>query len=177
VTSPEGTIRPEEPRDHRAVADLIADAFGRVEEAVLVEKLRSAHAEDYGPALVAEVEGVVVGYATLSVARIEGDTERRLLALGPVAVLPAVQGLGIGSALVERVLELADAPVVLLGDPRWYSRFGFRQAAPLGLVSQWEGVGDAWQVWFPREADPEVWRGEVRFAEPFGEVEPPVERG
>jgi putative acetyltransferase len=177
VTTREGTIRPEEARDHRAVADLVADAFGRAEEAVIVERLRSEHPDEYGPAFVAEVDGVVVGYATLSTARIEDKPERRILALGPVAVLPAVQGLGIGSALVERALELADTPVVLLGDPRWYSRFGFRHAAPLGLVSQWEGVGDAWQVWFPPRADPTAWRGRVRFAEPFWDVEPPVEGG
>jgi putative acetyltransferase len=68
----------------------------------------------------------------------------RGLALGPMAVLPARQRRGIGSALVRRGLSLARATgaafVIVLGHPGFYPRFGFQPAAPLGIRCQWEGV-------------------------------------
>jgi putative acetyltransferase len=53
-----------------------------------------------------------------------------VLALGPLTVRPDQQRRGVGSALVHAVLGAADALgeplVVLLGDPGYYHRFGFR---------------------------------------------------
>lgn len=56
--------------------------------------------------------------------------------LGPVSVLPVFQGQGIGSQLIREVLsrlrEMGAGGCVVLGDPRYYERFGFK-AVP-GLV-------------------------------------------
>jgi putative acetyltransferase len=170
VSAPGGTIRAEEPADHAAVGDVVADAFGRAEEAILVERLRSEHPAAFGPALVAEVEGRLVGYLCCSRMSIDERPEAPILGLGPVAVLPTRQMMGIGSALVHRLQELVTDPIALLGDPAWYARFGFVPAEPLGLRSQWDDVGDAWQVWFPPGASPEGYRGTVRYLPPFDEV-------
>ncbi|MGA2489963.1 MAG: N-acetyltransferase, partial [Anaerolineales bacterium] len=69
--------------------------------------------------------------------------------LGPIAVLPECQQTGIGSQLVRRGLELCCQQgfdfIVLLGDPHYYSRFGFRPASGFGLSSDY-GDGDEFQV-------------------------------
>ena len=165
----EGTIRVEEPTDVRAIADVLADAFDGVAEMTLVERLRTEHREEYGPSLVAEIDGVVVGHALLtSVTVVAADDEARaLFALAPVAVLRTCQRLGIGSNLVNAALVLADRPVVVLGDREWYTRFGFEPATRWGIGSRWAEAGDAWQVWFPEGSDPAEWAGEVRYPAPF----------
>jgi putative acetyltransferase len=66
--------------------------------------------------------------------------EAPALALGPLTVRPGHQRRGVGSALVHAVLGAADALgeplVVLLGDPAYYSRFGFRPAADYHITAQ-----------------------------------------
>jgi putative acetyltransferase len=162
-----GTIRAERPEDRAAIADVHADAFGRTQEGTLVDRLRAEHPDGYGPSLVAEVDGYVVGHVLLSSVTLEAEHRATLLALAPVAVLRTYQGLGIGSALVTRVLELAEVPVVVVGAPRWYRRFGFEPAGPLGISGPWPGAGDAWMVWFPAGADQSAWRGRVGYPAPF----------
>lgn len=63
--------------------------------------------------LAARVDDVLVGYAVLAVLGPEGDREYEVHTIG---VDPAHQGRGIGRALLERMLAVADAdaaPVVL----------------------------------------------------------------
>ncbi|MBD4381984.1 GNAT family N-acetyltransferase, partial [Xanthomonas citri pv. citri] len=62
------------------------------------------------------------------------------MGVGPVAVDPAKQGEGIGSrlmtALVERATDAGQPALVLLGDPEFYSRFGFVPASRLGIAGE-----------------------------------------
>lgn len=55
-----------------------------------------------------------------------------MIMVGPVAVLPALQGEGYGKALVAAALgalePAARLPQVLIGDASYYARFGFAQA-------------------------------------------------
>jgi putative acetyltransferase len=64
--------------------------------------------------------------------------------------VPERQREGIGSTLVQAALdgarELGDACVVLIGDPAYYSRFGFVQAEPLGLLPPEGWPSRAFQV-------------------------------
>jgi putative acetyltransferase len=70
--------------------------------------------------------------------------------LGPIGVLPAWQGRGIGAALMHGVLAAADAlelPLVgLLGAPDLYGRFGFVPAASLCVEAPDPAWGDLFQV-------------------------------
>ncbi len=106
-----------------AIRLVIADAFGRCDEARLVDDLRRDGS--LAVSLVAQEDGQVVGHAALS----RLASPQRGLALAPVSVLTARQRRGIGSALVrsgiERARELGYEMVFVLGDPAYYSRFGF----------------------------------------------------
>jgi putative acetyltransferase len=98
------TIRPERPGDCDAIADVATAAFGSPAEAQLVEAIRAS--ENFVPelALVAEVEGHVVGHVMVSLVVLRDDEKQHRIAnLSPLAVAPHCQGRGIGSALVRDV--------------------------------------------------------------------------
>jgi len=129
-------IREERPEDAEAVRAVLVAAFGREAEARLVERLRASGKIVF--ALVAEEEGRVLGHLVFS--RIAGESsgsEVPVLALAPLAVMPAFQRLGIGSALVSAGLERCrmerHARVLVVGDPAYYGRFGFVPASRFGL--------------------------------------------
>lgn len=131
-------IRDEGPADAEAVHALLVAAFGREAEARLVERLRASG--KIVCALVAEEKGRVLGHMVFSRIDLEsGDLKVPVLALAPLAVLPAFQRLGIGSALVSAGLERCrmqrHARVLVVGDPGYYSRFGFVPASRFGLKS------------------------------------------
>ena len=60
------------------------------------------------------------------------------LLLGPVAVEPALRGLGIGVTLIRRTLAKASREghriAVLVGDADYYRRFGFEAAEGYGIA-------------------------------------------
>jgi putative acetyltransferase len=134
------SIRPEQPDDHAAIARVVADAFGSEGEARLVEAIRASDAYVAELALVAEVDGAVVGHVMISYVGLEDEqgARRQIPSLSPLAVAPAEHGRGIGSALVRAVTAAADQRdeplVVLEGSPAYYGRFGFEPSAPLGIA-------------------------------------------
>lgn len=89
---------------------------------------------------MAEDKERILGHIVFSknVVSVEG-VPANLLVLAPIAVMPAFQRLGIGSALVSSGIERARAQghagVLVLGDPGFYARFGFVPAARFGLKS------------------------------------------
>jgi putative acetyltransferase len=133
------TIRPELESDREAVRAVNTAAFPTPQEAHLVDALR-----DTGKAvlsLVAAVEGRVVGHILFSPVTVE-DGPQTGLGLAPVAVAPEYQSQGIGSGLIRAGLDAAQrlgyTYVVVLGDPAYYSRFGFETASHFGLANEYE---------------------------------------
>jgi putative acetyltransferase len=125
-------IRPERAHDHAAIYDLTKRAFAPMpfadgDEQELIGKLRAAGA--LALSLVAEKDGVVVGQSTFSPAY-PTDGTSGWYALGPVSVAPELKHRGIGSKLIlAGIAWLRDqdaAGCVLVGNPVYYSRFGFR---------------------------------------------------
>ncbi|GAA0212352.1 N-acetyltransferase [Saccharothrix mutabilis subsp. mutabilis] len=165
-------IRRESAADVEAIANVTEAAFADRPggEVWLVGALR----EDPGwlPALslVAEVEGEVVGHVVCTRGFV-GETPA--LGLGPLSVRPDVQRRGVGKALVHAVLGAADAldePLVaLLGDPAYYSRYGFRAASEFGVVPPNPEWAQYFQVRTLSAYRPEV-RGAFRYAEPFNRL-------
>jgi putative acetyltransferase len=165
-------IRRELPADRSAILRLIHDAFAKDDtvpvEVGLTEKL--FHDEGYIPelSLVAEIDGVVVGYV-LGTRGFVGDVEAP--GLGPLAVAPDHQGRGVGQALMHAVIGAAEALhqpfLALLGDPAYYRRFGFRPAAELGVQSP----DPEWGSYFQGLAltDGPV-NGTYRYAKPFDDL-------
>ena len=132
-------IREERAADAAAIRLVNRLAFGREDEGALVDALRESGAVICS--LVAEDEGQVAGHVLYSPATLsDGDDERVVAALGPVAVLPDHQGRGVGAALVRAGLDVCREQgcglVIVLGHPTYYPRFGFRPSRPLGI--RWE---------------------------------------
>ncbi|MFR3488640.1 MAG: GNAT family N-acetyltransferase [Alistipes ihumii] len=101
-----------------------------------MERLRGSR-HSFPGSLVAECDGIVVGYALMS-EWIESDGNYEIsLALAPVAVLPEFQRQGISSALIEAYRRAADSgyrSAVVLGHKDYYPRFGYRKAADFGIA-------------------------------------------
>lgn len=125
-------IRPERNGEETAIRLLTARAFaGQVHsngsEPQIVDNLRKSG--DLTLSFVAEEDSAILGHIAYSPVTISDGTSD-WYGLGPVSVEPARQGEGIGSMLVNAGLECLreiDANgCVLLGDPAYYIRFGFR---------------------------------------------------
>jgi putative acetyltransferase len=132
-------IRSEKENDYRTVEELIREAFWNLyipgcNEHYILYKLRKS--SDFIPELdfVAEKEGQIVGqivYSRGNIKYIQG-VEKEVISFGPVSVLPVFQKQGIGSSLIIHTINLARdmgfPAICIYGDPRYYSRFGFRCA-------------------------------------------------
>lgn len=133
-------IRYARPGDHAAIAAVVEAAFGRADEAQLVDALRAAG--DAMFELVADEDGAVVGHILFS--RLYADRAELIAALAPVAVQPERQGSGLGSALVRAGLESARefgaCGVLVLGDPAYYGRFGFTAEAAAQVAAPYRGL-------------------------------------
>lgn len=154
------SIRREKPEDIDAVRRIHECAFGQALEAGIVDRLRQDCPDVVS--LVAVVGGAVAGHVLFSpvVLRTAGG-DRSGTGLGPMAVDPACQNQGIGSALVRQGLALVDATgcpfVVVLGHPSYYPRFGFEPAVRHGIRCTWDGVPDeAFMIRFPGEPPADV---------------------
>jgi putative acetyltransferase len=121
-------LRAEGRSDLDVIREVHRLAFGREEEARLVDDLRD---EGYFRiSSIAEVGGRVVGhilFSELPILTSGGQVDA--LALAPMAVVPSHQRRGIGSALVREGLracrDSGNRIVIVLGHPEFYPRFGF----------------------------------------------------
>lgn len=164
------TIRAETPRDAAAIHAVNAAAFPTPAEADLVDRLRAAGALTVS--LAAESDGRVVGAIAFSPVTIDGSPTQGL-GLAPVAVHPDRRQQGIGSALIRSGLEecrvRGAAFVVVLGEPEFYSRFGFAAASRFGLSNEY-GVDEPFQAMELRSGALEGVRGLVRYHAEFAKL-------
>lgn len=127
--------------DRAAIGGLVCAAFGRADEARLVDLLIGDG--DDVLELVAIGDDGLVGHVLFSRLRVEtGGMEFSALSLGPVAVLPALQKSGIGTTLIEHahaMLEQTGEQLsVVLGEPAYYGRFGYRHERAAGFSSDYQ---------------------------------------
>lgn len=142
-------------QDHDAILETYLSAFP-ADENELVSKLAiELLSEESKPetfALVAEVNEKLVAHVAFSLVKIENNDDVQGYILAPLAVSSAYQKQGIGSALIERGMQLlAEKGVNILfvyGDPAYYGRFGFRADAaepfvpayPLQYSFGWQAI-------------------------------------
>jgi putative acetyltransferase len=133
-------IRPASESERDDIIDLVRRAFsdrtrdGSYEVGIVAQTWRR-QASPKDLELVAEDDGSIVGHVLAAVGDIDGGP---MIGIAPLSVSPERQGQGIGSALMRDLLRRVEAagwPIaLLLGDPHYYSRFGFRPAAEFGIT-------------------------------------------
>lgn len=129
--------RQETPSDAPVIARVVQRAFdghphSRGTEVGIIRNLRATGALTVS--LVVEIKNQVRGHIAASPVRIN-ENWSGWYGLGPVAVDPTVQGMGLGSLLVADCLielrKLGAVGCVVLGEPSYYGRFGFKPVAGL----------------------------------------------
>ena len=156
--------------DERQIVRSINEAaFGRLEEADLVDSLRTEGV--VLASLVAVLQGRIVGHILFSRMSIEAPGRPTpAAALAPMAVLPEYQRQGIGGQLIRHGLDVlrrqGEQIVIVLGHPDYYPRFGFSCEKASSLESP-----------FPRDAFMAMElnsgalvgiHGKVKYPAPFG---------
>lgn len=130
-------IRAEQPDDTNAIGDVVTAALGRVDEARLIERLRADG--DIAASLVAVLDGKIIGHVLLS--RMHAPFSA--VGLAPFAVHPAYQGQRVGGTLmrtaIARARLLGAEAIFVLGDPTYYSRFGFKVELASHFTSPYAG--------------------------------------
>jgi putative acetyltransferase len=132
-------IRDETESDIEVIAEVTKKAFetcphGEHTEQFIIKALRAGGA--LVVSLVAEISGKVAGHVAFSPVTVS-DGSPDWYGLGPVSVLPKHQKQGIGTALINEGLSRLKARggkgCVLVGEPEYYRRFGFRNLPALTL--------------------------------------------
>ena len=158
-------IREESRGDEAAVRAVHKAAFPTDTEARLVDAIR-ANGNDR-VSLVAEKQGRIVGHVLFSPVGVEGSEG---IGLAPVAVLPDFQRQGIGAALVTAGIaacrELGVKFIVVLGEPGYYKRFGFR---PTHLGNEY-GVGEEFMALDLEPHATAALHGMVKYSREFSEL-------
>jgi putative acetyltransferase len=137
------TLRSERREDHAPIADVHRVAFGRDNEARLVEAIRRAAGFDPALSIVAErdthdARPAIIGHVLFSPVDIDTNAgSTPALALAPMAVRPEHQETGrrvvAGVAGLEACRARGHAVVIVLGHPTWYPSFGFEPAGKYGI--------------------------------------------
>ena len=163
-------IRDEQIGDQEMICSVIAAAFANhphsnQKEPYLVNALRESMALTLS--LVAEDDGKIIGHIAFSPVQIDGVFQG-WYGLGPVSVLPIRQRRGAGKSLIdaglERLRQSGANGCVLLGEPEYYSRFGFRPEPRVWL----EGVPPEFFLALPFHQP--IPNGRVDYHSAFSEV-------
>ena len=151
-------VRASTPGDVAALESLYPAAFPDEDLLPLVRSLLNESEEVLS--LVATIDEQVTGHVIFTRCGV-ASSDIRVSLLGPLAVAPARQRQGIGTALVRAGLHELDREgvnlVCVLGDPAYYSRHGFEVQRsvepPYPLPVEWN---DAWRSQYLGEARQDV---------------------
>jgi putative acetyltransferase len=137
-------VRAETHDDRDTIRRIVDEAFGDTQTSRIVDGIWASDRFVPELSLVAESEGQSVGHVISSYVDLVPGT-RRVLQVGPLAVVPSHQRQGIGTALMEETVRVADErgePLLLIeGSPKYYGRFGFTRADEHGIEMPPESHG------------------------------------
>lgn len=132
-------IRHARASDHAAIAAINTLAFGKPDEAAMIERLRDDG--DVMFELVVDHAGTLDGHILYS--RLWADNAQLYAALAPMAVRPERQIKGLGSDLVRASLttarEFGTHGVLVLGHPLYYPKFGFAAETAANVRAPYSG--------------------------------------
>ena len=127
------------------------DAFGRENEARLVENIRNSPNFISELSLVAKEDENILGYILLSPVTIATETQiTKAIALAPLAITPSHQHQGIGTELVKfglgKCRELNHNIISVLGEAEYYQRFGFKTASKFNIFAPFPVPDQAFMI-------------------------------
>jgi putative acetyltransferase len=138
-------VRAETPDDHDTIRRIVDEAFGDTITSAIVDAIRATDRFVPDMSLVAVSEGQSLGHVISSYVDLLVPDTRRVLQVGPLAVVPSYQRRGVGTALMKETVRLADErgePLLLIeGNPAYYGRFGFTRADEHGIEMPPESHG------------------------------------
>ncbi len=167
------TIRQTTDQDLDTIISIHEDAFGQNDEALLTAHLLSDPSAVPRLSLMAIVDGQPAGHVLFTRVTVSG-AEAGVAAsiLAPLAVIPELQGRGLGGELIRaglrQLTDMATDLVFVLGHPGYYTRFGFRPAGACGLVAPYPIPPRHAEAWMVRELKDGVLgtvEGQVRCAD------------
>lgn len=168
-------IRQEQEKDIDAVYQVVKSAFETMpqadgDEQDLVNRLRKSEAFIPELSLVAECDGKIIGHILFTKMKIGGQPS---LALAPVAVLPEYQNQGIGGKLIMEghrlARELGYGPVIVVGHPAYYPRFGYKPASRWNITAPFEVPDEAFMALELLEGGLKDVSGEIEYVKEFFE--------
>ena len=165
-------VRAETPDDHDTIRRIVDEAFGDTITRAIVEGIRASDRFVPELSLVAVYEGQSLGHVISSYVDVVPGS-RRVLQVGPLAVVPSHQRRGIGTALMRETIRIADErgePLLLIeGNPAYYGRFGFTRADEHGIEMPPESHGPQYFMIRPLRAYDSSLRGRAVYPpETFG---------
>nr|WP_314264084.1 N-acetyltransferase [uncultured Moellerella sp.] len=142
-------IRVEIPVDAMGIDSLLRQVFETDYEANLVRQLRKKGLLTLG-VVATNDDGKVIGYVGFTPVDVNGE-DVQWVGLAPLAVAAEYQNKGIGTQLVYEGLdslnEFGYGAVVVIGDPAYYQRFGFKLANDHQLRCSWPELQNNFMVY------------------------------
>ena len=165
-------VRAETPDDHADIRRIVDEAFGDTITGDIVDGIRASDRFVPELSLVAVSERQTLGHVISSYVDLVPGT-RRVLQVGPLAVVPSHQRRGIGTALMHETIRIADErgePLLLIeGSQVYYGRFGFTRADEQGIEMPPESHGPQFFMIRPLRAYDPTLRGRAVYPpETFG---------
>ena len=141
-------LRFEKKEDIKGIHSVHVESFETDQEAKLVDDLRLGDLDLIS--LVAEENQKIIGHLLFSPVFLDSNIKIKMMGLAPLAILPTYQNRGIGTLLVRKGLDVCVQKkiqsIVVLGDPKFYSRFGFESSVNYSIRSDFNVNPEVFQI-------------------------------